>query len=297
MPRILALHGHGTSAAIFKAQTASFRAKLPDSYSFEFIDAPFPSSPAAGIAAIYPAGPYYTWYAEQTPSAMRAAITHITAYMAEHGPYDAVCGFSQGCALIGSLLLYHARAVSNTDREDGHGHGDRDRIADQNEQRVPFKAAIFICGGVPLWVLEDLGLPVSEAAREVHKTTSGLLSTTAGRLNAFAADTKLVPRGQGLWDENLGTGALVHDGNVRPARGDVFGLDFTVFPQWATIGIPTGHVYGAKDPRWPAGIQLAELCDEETRVEFDTGGGHDIPRLSRVSEGIAGLVRRVLEAI
>ncbi|KAL3476018.1 serine hydrolase FSH [Aspergillus californicus] len=282
MPRILCLHGHGTSASIFKTQTASFRSKLPDSYTFDFIDAPFPSKPAPGIEAIYPNSPTYTWFREPTPTAIRASHDFIKDYARENGPYDAVCCFSQGCSLIGSMALYHA-----FDNQDDTGW--------KEKEEFPFPTAIFICGGMPLWVLEDLGLDVSARAHMINKTTSTLLQGTAGKLSTFAADTRLIKRGRGLWDSNLEEGVLIHDPTTRPERADVFGLDYAGFPEWARIDIPTVHVSGCKDPRWPAGIQLAEFCSD--RVEFDHGGGHDIPRSTGVSGRIATMIRDVLGRI
>ncbi|KAL4931413.1 serine hydrolase-domain-containing protein [Aspergillus undulatus] len=297
MPKILALHGHGTSAAIFKSQTAAFRSKLPESYTFDFLDAPFPSSPAPGIKAIYPDYPTYTWYREPTPTALREAHAWVLEYCRRHGPFDAVMGFSQGCSLLGSLALYHA--YETRDR-DGHGryHGDgvvgNGNGEDLNVKTVedlPFRSAIFICGGIPLYALSDLGLPISDRAESINKASGALLNTTAGSLTDLAANTSKITRGVGLWDNNLSSNALLHDSTSRPDRSDVFGLDFTSFPSWAKIRMPTVHVYGAKDPRWPAGIQLAEFCDLGKRVEFDHGGGHDIPRTSEVSNRITGLLR------
>ena len=158
------------------------------------------------------------------------------------------------------------------------------------EPPLPFSAAIFICGGIPLPALEDMGLPVSTRAHEINQCTGALLNGTAGRLTEFAANLKLIKRGVSLWDEN--NGLLVHDPQKRPARSDVFGLDFTEFPASARISIPTAHIYGSKDPRWPAAIQLAEFCDD--RIEYDHGGGHDIPRSTEVCLKIADIVRQVV---
>ncbi|KAL4898872.1 serine hydrolase FSH [Aspergillus multicolor] len=291
MPKILCLHGHGTSAHIFKSQTAAFRRTLPPSYTFDFISAPFPSPPAAGISAIYPDAPTYTWYRETTPSGLCDAHRHILDYIAKNGPYDVIMGFSQGCSLIGSLLLYHSydkhHQQPNTKNRNENGNGGDDGI--------PFKAAIFICGGIPLYALRDMGLPISSAAEEINKATGALLQNTATSLSTYASDISLIKRGVGLWDGNVSANSLIHDPGVRPPRDDVFGLDFTSFPDWATITIPTVHVYGAKDPRWPAGVQLAEFCSD--KVEFDHGGGHDIPRGSAVSERIGGMVEELLRRI
>ncbi|KAL4745377.1 serine hydrolase FSH [Aspergillus terricola var. indicus] len=283
MPKILCLHGHGTSAHIFKSQTASFRRTLPHSYAFDFISAPFPSPPAPGIKAIYPDSPTYTWFREPTPAGLRDAHRYVVEYIQKHGPYDAVMGFSQGCSLIASMALYHSYDRWSEKGQDGIC-GD-----------LPFKAAIFICGGIPLYALQDMGLPVSEEAENISKATGQLLNTTATKLSTFASNTSLIKRGVGLWDNNVTSNTLVHDPSVRPSRNDIFGLDFATFPTWARIDIPTVHVYGGKDPRWPAGIQLAEFCTD--KVEFDHGGGHDIPRGSVVSEKIGGMIQDLLKRV
>ncbi|KAJ0421429.1 serine hydrolase FSH [Aspergillus carlsbadensis] len=281
MPKILCLHGHGTSGAIFKIQTASFRSKLPKTYTFDFPSAPYPSKPSPGIETIFPNSPTYTWFPHPTPSSIRSAHAWVREYARNNGPYDAVVCFSQGCSVIASMALYHAFDTHNG----------------IETEALPFRAAIFICGGVPLWALEDMGLPVPPHAHALSNATGSLLVSTASKLTTLATNLSLIKRGIGLWDRESGDTQLLHDPDpaARPSRDDVFGLDYTVFPDWARIEIPTVHVYGAKDPRWPAGIQLAEFCAD--RVEMDHGGGHDIPRSTRVAEGIAGLVRGVVERV
>ncbi|KAJ5952039.1 Serine hydrolase FSH [Penicillium vulpinum] len=273
MPRILCLHGHGTSASIFKSQTAAFRSKLDDSYNFDFIDAPFTSQGAPGITTIYKTQTY-TWWPQGTPESIRFAHKWVADYARENGPYDAFCCFSQGCSLTATMALYHAMNNNKPDMES-----------------LPFRAAIFICGGVPFPALEDMGLEISPYAHEVNQYTGALLNEAAGRLAMLAQNLYLINRGSGLWE--YAADRNVHNPELRPKRSDVFGLDFTKFPENARIKIPTVNIYGSKDPRWPAGIQLAEFCDDT--VEFDHGGGHDIPRSTEVSNKIADMVRQVIE--
>lgn len=174
----------------------------------------------------------------------------------------------------------------------------------ESEEALPFRAAIFICGGVPLSALEDMGLEVSPRAHEINHRTGKQLNETAARLTEMAANTQLIKRGVGLWDGN--EGRLIHghahahapkqqQQQRRRKRSDVFGLDFTRFPTAARIRLPTVHVYGSKDPRWPAAIQLAEFCDD--RLEYDHGRGHDIPRSTEVSNKIADMIKRVMGQI
>lgn len=272
MPRILCLHGHGTSASIFRSQTAAFRSKLDDSYVFDFIDAPFLSQGAPGVNTIYKTQTY-TWWPQGTPESIRFAHKWVSDYARENGPYDAFCCFSQGCSLTATMALYHSMNSNNPDLE-----------------ALPFPAAIFICGGVPFPALEDMGLEVSPYAHEVNRYTGALLNDAAGRLAVLAKNLYLIKRGLGLWE--YAANRNLHNPKFRPRRSDVFGLDFTKFPENARIKIPTVNIYGSKDPRWPAGIQLAEFCDDT--VEFDHGGGHDIPRSTEVSNRIADMVRELI---
>ena len=196
---------------------------------------------------------------------MRGAHQFLDDYLAENGPFDMLMGFSQGCSLIGSYLLYHARETP--------------------QLPLPFRAALFVCGGMPLPVLEDLGVAVSERAKAVNDLTSKLMKKRAGAIVELAENLDQIRLGVGLWDDVEG---LMHDPNQMPGERDVFGLDFTAMPVDLRITIPTAHVYGAKDPRWPASLQLAYFCDD--RRLFDHRGGHDIPRSTEVSVKIAEMV-------
>ncbi|KAJ4422938.1 hypothetical protein N0V82_002465 [Gnomoniopsis sp. IMI 355080] len=241
----------------------SFRGKLPADWEWDFPDGPFPVKPHPGIDLLFNS-PTYGWWVHNTANAVRAAVLWLEEYIDEHGPYDGVICFSQGCSLLGSYLLYHARETP--------------------EKPIPFRSAVFICGGLPLPVLEDLGLEVPQRAHELNERTSVLMRAKS----AMLYDLDNLPKGQGLWDY---TADLEHDTDELPDETDCFGLDFTQFPEDVRIKIPTAHIYGAKDPRWPAGIQLAYFCDD--RRMYDHMGGHDIPRTTDVSLKIAELVKDV----
>jgi len=267
--RVLCLHGQGTSAEIFKSQTVALRNKLPPTYTFTFLDGPFHCTPAPGIKVLFESGTY-TWWPKPTINAIRGAHDYILDHISQHGPYDILMGFSQGCALIGSLLLYHARETPH--------------------EPLPFRAAMFLCGGLPFQVLEDLGLPVSERAYAINEETVRLLKARAGALTQLAANPEQITFGTGLWDDVTG---LVHDPEVMPEEEDCFGLDFSIIPRTVRIKIPTVHVFGGKDPRWPASMQLAYFCEKERRTMWDHGGGHDIPRSTGVSLKLAGLLEEL----
>ncbi|KAE8353221.1 serine hydrolase FSH [Aspergillus coremiiformis] len=255
--RILCLHGKGTSGDIFKSQTTSFRSRLSDlNAQFDFIDAPYPSTPAAGIDLFYKP-PYYSFYQEDTIPAVRSASKWLLDLVAERGPYDAVMCFSQGCVLAASTLLLHAHESPHTP--------------------PPFKSAIFICGGAPLTFLESIGYEIPPAV-----TQRDLASRM--KLAAQADSAAILAQGSERW---RGDGWEVTD--EEAVRRELIG--------GVKIGLPTVHVYGKKDPRYVAGLQLSGLCVEHQRRVFDHGGGHEIPRGSEVTDALAELVRWALEQV
>ncbi|KAG0644949.1 hydrolase, partial [Hyphodiscus hymeniophilus] len=277
--RFLCLHGMGTSGAIFSSQTAAFRSKLNDRFIFDFVDAPHNSPPAWGVEAFFPP-PNYTFWQSIDPGDIAEAHQWLREFITRTGEkYDAVLCFSQGCAVIASLILQHNN--------------------EHPEQPLPFKGIIFICGGMPLQILDTLGLPVSTAARDIniksgldlHKKAGAAASEIAEMLQATASQRREM---RGLWDDtaNLVHGEGASDPNQLPEVDptNVYGLDFTRIPECLKISIPTVHIYGVKDPRYCSGVQLAHFCTADNRMVYDHRGGHEIPRTTAVSEKIADAV-------
>lgn len=168
--------------------------------------------------------------------------------------------FSQGCALISSLWLYHQRASP--------------------EVPFPFKTAIFICGSVPLSVVEDVGFAVPDEAWRIFEICRQSLF-------AQSSSSAIVARGQDRWACPFL--ALADNPNPKEEKL-IFGLDFAKIPSDFLLPIPTVHIYGSKDPIFPSTMQLAQFCEPRFRKLYDHGGGHEIPRRSDVSRAIAELV-------
>ncbi|KAL8726822.1 MAG: hypothetical protein Q9181_005913 [Wetmoreana brouardii] len=265
--RFLCLHGKGTSAAIFKTQTcnclpallASFRAKLSNDFSFDFVDGFLPSNPAAGIDLFYPP-PYYSFWNTLAVADVRKSNSWLRDLLERDGPYDGVMCFSQGCSLIASFCLYHQAETPNLP--------------------LPFKVAVFICGGVPLQVLEDVGINVSQEAWDMNTKSSQALAEQA-------SSDAILKSGLNRWINVNGT---TTPSDMRPDLKNVFGLNFEDMPKHLRIKIPTVHIYGNKDPRCPASLQLVQFSDPTLRKTYDHGGGHDVPRKTDVSESIARLI-------
>lgn len=193
-------------------------------------------------------------------------------------------GFSQGCSLIMSYILYRYQEHVLT-RPPGE------------KFELPFKGVMFICGGPSLPVLQDLGVKVSVRAWDVNNATAALLHKRTEKLKFKADNPDTIKRGEGLWDE---VGDLLHDPTSKRKVDprDVFGLDFTDQNMRKAVGelgeiVPTVHVYGGRDPRWPASVQLAQLFEGGMNERFDHGGGHELPRTTECSVRMAELMEKL----
>lgn len=126
---------------------------------------------------------------------------------------------------------------------------------------------------MPLNVLDDLGVYVTDEARQWDESSKA-------QLMARASSDAILREGTKRW----GLGFESFSGTDQ---SNIFGINFNLVPKDWLIQIPTVHVYGAKDPRYPASITLAHFCEASVRRTFDHGGGHDIPRKVDVSENLA----------
>ncbi|KAJ5925524.1 hypothetical protein N7454_008163 [Penicillium verhagenii] len=255
--KVLCLHGKGTSGAIFKSQTSSFRAKLPQkNVQFDFVDGPVSSEPAAGVDLFYP-GPYYGFWERGSVDDIREGCDWLREYLAKHGPYDAVMGFSQGTILASTYLLFHEEETPHLP--------------------PPFKVAIFHCGGVSLHVLQDLGFNITSAMHDRDLASRNALMSSA-------SSEAILRMGTNRWKGDNSRGL-----SEQELRDEVKGP--------VQISIPTVHVYGSRDPRFTSGVQLSGVCDPEKRRCYDHGGGHEIPRQSAVTRVLVELFEWATEQV
>ncbi|KAJ6035991.1 hypothetical protein N7540_000270 [Penicillium herquei] len=134
---ILSLHGMGTNAHIFAAQTAQFRSLLTQNYDSVFMNGITECHPAPEVSDSFK-GSYLGWY--RSPSTAAVVVAHEAVYKVidEQGPFDGVLGFSQGAAVAVSLLLrVHAPITS---------------------QKTHFQAAIFIGSPIPFSLSMDYAI-------------------------------------------------------------------------------------------------------------------------------------------
>ncbi|MCJ1404141.1 hypothetical protein MMC11_007366 [Xylographa trunciseda] len=62
------------------------------------------------------------------------------------------------------------------------------------------------------------------------------------------------------------------------------------------IQVPVATIYGSKDYQWAeASLALSRLCNSQTKEVFDHGRGHEIPRTSELTAGMARVIRKVID--
>ncbi|KAL4933046.1 putative EF-hand calcium-binding domain protein [Aspergillus undulatus] len=344
--KVLCLHGRGSSGAIFRSQTSSIRSRLTDlNLTFDFIDGPYPCGPAPGLDLFYRA-PYYSFYADteteteasdnKTLNTIHQTQSWLESVTRERGPYDLVLTFSQGASVAVTALLLHAVEVGNQRRKAGckspaqaaaplpSPEEEQDepsgmlRTSDEKDKMPPppFKSAIFICGGAPHQLLEEIGYSISPLTKARDDESRAVLSS-------MASSESILSRGSARWTgspldfsiqnpyptplatptHNLGLSLSPFTFEPQPHTHNNTHLDSLSLSFHAEdeirreivgsvkVSIPTVHIYGERDPRYVAGIQLSEVCVKKKRKVYNHGGGHEIPRYEAVSGAIADLVR------
>ncbi|CAG8395007.1 unnamed protein product [Penicillium salamii] len=262
--RVLCLHGMGTNANIFQAQTAAFRSLLPAHFEWEFFDADHDCEAAEGVSGIYP-GPYLSFY--NTPYTKQVEDSHhfIDEMIEQEGPFDAIMGFSQGAAVAAS---YIQKAQTTASLE-----------------RPPFRMAIFICGSLPFSTDRLAGVDVTK----MYASGGDMLTSDIAYWKSFSGpNVPLVTP-----HINCGLNGTLTDRHLDP--------DDTVrryHPAVDTrrIEIPTVHIYGRHDPYRAQSIDLQGLCSPQQglTLSYEHPGGHNIPSTEAVSREITNLIRKAV---
>ncbi|KAI8623317.1 serine hydrolase FSH [Xylariaceae sp. FL1651] len=126
----------------------------------------------------------------------------------------------------------------------------------EHEQAPPFKFAGFMSGSIPLDVLKSLGAQVSRAAERVVEETELRRQGVLGPLPSHVSRARLA-----IFNSD-----------------DCFGLNLNKMPLELKIRVPTIHVWGQRDPEFPASIHLAGLCDPYIRKMHTHGDAHEVPQ-------------------
>ncbi|KAH6677570.1 serine hydrolase FSH [Halenospora varia] len=290
--KILCLHGNGMSGKLFEVQTAAFRRLLGDGHEYTFLDGLLESSCVIGLEKVS-SGPYFRWNVELTSAEILAAQEYIQAVIEDEGPFDGVMGFSQGSALLASILLQHE--------------------IDSHKKPPPFRFAIlFSCFlvvssdstfaqkyyeiGAKDHVDSALqGLHAGESSGDTTATTEGVGKTEEKKKEVKAPTHKveLIRKSKraALVEEivdavasSARTGAKFH-GSVghhipEDASGGLDGFPRIYHPAIMSerIQIPTAHIVGRNDPFLKQTAIAKKLWEKKNMRYVEHAGEHDTPR-------------------
>ncbi|KXX78379.1 Esterase LovG [Madurella mycetomatis] len=246
-PRILCLHGGGTTGAIFNAQCRSLIRGLPH-FRLVFANAPFPSEPGPGVLPAYEAWgpPFFSWlfWKPGHPqlddvAAARAIVSCLDKTKADDdarggcGPWVALLGFSQGAKIAVSLLMDQQVQREN----ELVGNGKTNDGADGSELDH-YRFGVLVAGRGPL-----VGLSEHTWG---HPALVGL-----GDLRGLQRFERPLPR-------NINPDSEHHDVLL--------------------LRVPTIHLHGLLDEGLEWNRKLArQYCDERSTAVVEWSGPHRVP--------------------
>jgi pimeloyl-ACP methyl ester carboxylesterase len=121
LPKILCLHGAGSSGAIFRSHSRKICRALENEFDFVFLDAPFPSAAGPGMYPVYhESGPLFRWHCdglsaedwditEDEIRMERKAVRQLTRGRlggdGDGASFVGILAFSQGVRVATGLLL------------------------------------------------------------------------------------------------------------------------------------------------------------------------------------------------
>lgn len=155
LPRLLCLHGGGTSALIFKIQTRRLQWALRSSFKFVFTDGPFPSGAGPGVLpAFADCEPYFRWLVpeSQTPEQDQRRVRQVLRKVMKDdgGEFVGLLGFSQGARLTAGLLA---------DQQEGNAA----------EGMPNWKFGVMLCGSFPPLSLSLARAPSTKPSQGVDE--------------------------------------------------------------------------------------------------------------------------------
>lgn len=142
--RVLCLHGGGENRLAMEYRMAALMSQLGEHAVFDYLEGPlhWTGHIDADIATMFGAGGYWAWYtlaASGVCDGISQSLFHIESYIKDHGPFDVLVGFSQGCSII-TLLV--ARLLKSGLRPGAQTGPKLDSVG------VPWRLLI-LCNGVP----------------------------------------------------------------------------------------------------------------------------------------------------
>ena len=198
--RVLGLHGGGASAKVMDFQTTALRRELGDRATWDFLDGtrPWTSRVDPMLHAMFDGGPFYGWYGVDddgdpdrdyndklfdesvnfTYSDVEAGVAFVESYIAERGPFDVICGFSQGTiitTLVTAALLKRGDTPSWRGNVLVCGIPPRDAKwrATLPKPRLAFPAALVFSPKDPMYDYGQGLVAIYDEATPVHEHAEG----------------------------------------------------------------------------------------------------------------------------
>ncbi|XP_049380630.1 esterase FUS5-like isoform X4 [Solanum stenotomum] len=117
-PRILCLHGYGSSAEIFKKVIYQWPESVTGKLDLVFLDGPFPAQAGKSPREGFFDPPYFVWFPSnkdfKEDCSFEECLKYIEDFMLKHGPFDGVLGFSQGTVLCATFPGMQREGVALT---------------------------------------------------------------------------------------------------------------------------------------------------------------------------------------
>lgn len=245
-------------------------------------------------------GPFFGWYSGYTCAQVQTTHDQISQVILECGPFDGICGFSQGATLALSYLLQHQTDHPSLD--------------------PPFLfALLFSCAGPafsydPMLSLDIISSLSSENLRALERmATRPVPENPDAHIGQPMQDKHLVDRDvyMGTVSSALQLGAangfvapsvVIEQWRCAESSADRHMLMPRIFHPSLTasrIRIPTLHVIGSNDTsdvRIQAGICRA-LCDPSYTTCVQHSAAHDVPHFSgEVDTVVQGILTTIEDA-
>jgi len=110
--KILMVHGYGQTADSFRRKTGAIRRSVKSMGEFDFIEATLTAPPREGLEEEHDGKAWWLWNHSHTNpinTGWKESLEQIILTLEQHGPYDAIFGFSQGASMVSLVVAEQER--------------------------------------------------------------------------------------------------------------------------------------------------------------------------------------------
>jgi predicted esterase len=276
LPRILCLHGAGSSGAIFRIQIRKIHHALRNEFRFVFVQAPFKSLAGPGMYPVFEgAGPFYRWHCDSSASAAfditdseianerRIVREYLEKVLSDDdgAPFVGIIAFSQGTRVTTGLLLDQQRKR-------------------RHNNLPPMRFVVLLNGTYPVLPLTD----VSDTCADASLAPIDDRFTPYPEYPESSADSATAPPESSIYSVP-----------ASPQSPKSIDWDETLETESRRrLRIPSVHVHGLKDPWLSEGrALLADHYEAECATVLEFQAGHHI---ATAQKDVDEIVRAILSA-